>query len=695
MLKRPLVVAGLYLASCALTALLLWRIPPVAALASSFSAGALHAPEHSQQLGTYQWSGPRGALVVPLHWWADRVLVRQRLSAGPQERPLSLSSPQGELRFTLRAGDLRTYRYLAPTAGTRLELDYTLPPFGPSPQDPRELGMIIGGSRIEHVAGARWPTPALLALVLLVPLAERAGAAWGLAWPRWALALALTAAALVDYQADGLRALVLSQRLGLGLVWFAAGGWLLGRLWHPPDDLPGAALALSLGATLVPLLLIMLGLGGSLPGSWLLLAVPPLVALALTLIPGAARYRLPLAVVSAGCVLAWSGVYFYNDAIARSPSDFRAYYEAALRLRQGLPLYDLAALAADPFATSYKYPPLWALLVAPLTALPFPAAAVVWRTLCIGAAGAGALILAWQRPPDRRAALSVFALALIFGLSPVSRSLRFGQPELLIFAVVVAGTALLVRDRRWPSGALWSLIGIVKLYPLLLLPPLLLRGRWRWALTLAGGAIGWLSLSLALGGWQNELTYWRDLFPTLGARDGRLSNLSLFGVIARLLEPSAYAGGVIVPGAAVPALLLSASLLGGTLLLLWLRRARVAGALWDMLSLMLCAVLLVLPVSWDHYHALLLLPLLTSWAALCDDGAAPMLWLAAYTLLIFGVARDIWPSAGTTPGAFALLFASYRTCGLLLLWLWLARRLMHGGPTGGTDIPAGATAVAL
>ncbi|NTV65444.1 MAG: DUF2029 domain-containing protein, partial [Oscillochloris sp.] len=472
--------------------------------------------------------------------------------------------------------------------------------------------------------------------------------------------------------------LALAPTLALGAAWAGMGGWLLGRLRGQLHTWPGLALALSLGFSLLPLFLSLSGIGVGLPTAWPLLLTPALITLLLTLWPAAARYAAPLAALAAGCALLWAGLYGYADALLRPPSDFQAYYEAGRRIIDGQPLYDMAALQANPFATTYKYPPLMALLVAPLSLLPLPLAGAAWRLLCVGSAAAGVLALQAAHPPPRRTSLTLIGLALLIGLSPVIRSLRFGQPELLIVAVAVLGTGLLLRGLIWESAALWALVALLKIYPLLLVLPLLLRGRRRWAQALGACLIGWTLLSSTIDGW--DLIFWRDLFPSLGARDGRLSNMAIYGVVARLIDPSAYRGDQAVPAAALPSLLLCTLLLLASVWLLWRRREQMETQIWPALGMMVCTVLLVIPVGWDHYHALLLLPLIVSLGALGQPRDDATLWLGAYTLLVFGVSRDFWPTSEQTPTAFALFFGSYRTLGALLLWLWFARRPSHTPP---------------
>lgn len=98
--------------------------------------------------------------------------------------------------------------------------------------------------------------------------------------------------------------------------------------------------------------------------------------------------------------------------------DFKAYYLAGLRLRDGLPLYEYGHLVEQvpkPRAKAYLYPPLVALPFAALTLLPPLPARVVW----IG----GQLLFLWA---------SVLALCRGFGV-------RLSQTERLLVGVALVG----------------------------------------------------------------------------------------------------------------------------------------------------------------------------------------------------------------------------------------------------------------
>ncbi len=68
-------------------------------------------------------------------------------------------------------------------------------------------------------------------------------------------------------------------------------------------------------------------------------------------------------------------IHLRGDPLA----DVHAYYDAATRLNQGLPLYAQSATTNE--AEFYRYPPLLAILFRPLAMLPFAAAAAIWEAV--------------------------------------------------------------------------------------------------------------------------------------------------------------------------------------------------------------------------------------------------------------------------------------------------------------------------
>jgi alpha-1,2-mannosyltransferase len=171
--------------------------------------------------------------------------------------------------------------------------------------------------------------------------------------------------------------------------------------------------------------------------------------------------RVLLAFCAAGLLLL--GILVYRNS--PNGSDFSAYYIAGLRLQAGQGLYEQNN--AD---NLYVYPPLFALLVLPLSYLPLASAASVWYLfgllcLCL------TLRILKQDLFSHVSSNSLFTpaclLALLFcGRFLINHLLR-GQSNLLLLALIAWGTHLAMRNRLWGSAMAIALAGTLKPFTLL------------------------------------------------------------------------------------------------------------------------------------------------------------------------------------------------------------------------------------
>lgn len=145
--------------------------------------------------------------------------------------------------------------------------------------------------------------------------------------------------------------------------------------------------------------------------------------------------------------------------------DIDAYWNAAMRLRAGEPLYPPLADPANAqyYADTYTYSPWFAFAWVPLTLLPRPVASVLWEAILLGAAG----YLAWRLVQQRAwLAIAFFGPLLLDTVSE-------GNVQALLVAAVAWGV-----DRR--SGPLWVAVAAsLKAFPLLLAIVYVRRGEWR------------------------------------------------------------------------------------------------------------------------------------------------------------------------------------------------------------------------
>jgi hypothetical protein len=340
-------------------------------------------------------------------------------------------------------------------------------------------------------------------------------------------------------------------------------------------------------------------------------------------------------------VLLWSAVWVPVRERPRFPADFDNYHRAARALVAGESPYSVH---------NFDYPPLLALVVAPLADLTLPEARWAWLWLSqIALVAAAAGVWRWLRDDRRLGPLpAVTVVAGCFALlGTITENLVLGQVHALMLALL--GWAL-ASWRRRPAGAA-ALVGVaaaLKLWPALLLAPLLAARRWR---ALAAG------VATTLGLVAGPLLLFTVLLPppTLPASSGFWMgtpaplNLTLPALAVRMRDwigdwpapdepfPWSWRYGhnpevfTLEPAAAVISVGLSATLLaaGLALVLLRLRRSPASArgghrvpSPGDELRAVTAIVPLVLaaaPLAWYHYQLFLVLPL----AAVAADAVAP------------------------------------------------------------------------
>jgi hypothetical protein len=177
----------------------------------------------------------------------------------------------------------------------------------------------------------------------------------------------------------------------------------------------------------------------------------------------------------------------YQAALNWTLSDAGAYWNAAMRLREGGELYP--ALASVDASEVYRYAPWFAWLTVPFTFLPQWLAGVLWSVLLLAASALALVPLV-----ERRAWLLVALFApILVGISAV------GNVQPLVIAAL-----MLQVDRR--GGPFWiALAASLKLFPLLL--ALVYAGRREWMR---------FGVAVALTGvlWAPALLYDLSRYPT-------------------------------------------------------------------------------------------------------------------------------------------------------------------------------------
>lgn len=194
----------------------------------------------------------------------------------------------------------------------------------------------------------------------------------------------------------------------------------------------------------------------------------------------------------------------------------------------------------------YLYPPVFLVLLKPLTWIPPKAAAVIWQILkyasiliCFAAARR---MFTTRAPPADWVMLAAFIVSARF----IHSDLRHGNINLFIAALVIGAGACLVTNRSFMCGLLVAIAACIKVTPALWGLYLLYRRDNR---ALVGCAIGALLMlevipAAALGTQRNHalLDQWRghvlESFLSKGEVDSVGMNQSLTAVTNRLLGHS-------------------------------------------------------------------------------------------------------------------------------------------------------------
>ena len=191
--------------------------------------------------------------------------------------------------------------------------------------------------------------------------------------------------------------------------------------------------------------------------------------------------------------------------IRGNESDFIHFYQAALAIRDGEDIY-------ASFEGGYVYPPLFAVMLTPLSLLPMGWAGAVWAILNGAMIIAAARLCAREmvealRFPDVNALVPTAALVgLLIVFDKGRSSLSGGQTDALVLLMVIAALRC---AGRWPMvcGLAIAMAMLVKFQALIFVPYLFVRGRWREGIATIFCTVV-LSLSTALVfGWERNLEY--------------------------------------------------------------------------------------------------------------------------------------------------------------------------------------------
>lgn len=368
----------------------------------------------------------------------------------------------------------------------------------------------------------------------------------------------------------------------------------------------------------------------------------------------------------------------FRDVSVRDYFDFNVYYTAALVARSDTDknLYSYAEIADPENPASnvvvnpqlqppvpdstygraarqtksdgqYLYPPFFALLVEPFTFLPFETAKIIWHVFIFLLACASVFLTVKLFYADylTAAAIALAAVAVMEFTLPMQDLLFGGNVSSVILFLCAAGIYL---HKKYPSaGAFFFAVAVaVKLTPIVVLPLMLVRRQWKWAIAFCGWSVLLLAISVWHLGWQNHAEFAARVLPAMSSGVPHLDNRSLSTAIYAVSAGKFFSNEEIRRGDYIfpektPVLLfkiLTVVSFGGLLFFFWSKNKTDSGLTVEIMILLLWT-LIFSPVSLRYGYLLAVAPVVFAWLHPLTKTAstARLATLSAATFMIFSI----------------------------------------------------------
>ncbi len=384
--------------------------------------------------------------------------------------------------------------------------------------------------------------------------------------------------------------------------------------------------------------------------------------------------------------------------------DFYQEWASARNYREGLPVYTnhrvtipryLGLTISRPDELSVEvnaHPPTSVLLALPFAFLRYQDAVLVWNLVSLGMLGAS-LYLVWRGFQISLSAWWLFPLITsLLVCTPLIEQVFFAQLDLLVLLLLTGAWAADRSRRPILAGALLGGATAIKLFPGFIFFYFIMRRRWK---AVIAGALAVILLSgstIAVFGLESYRAYIEEALPRVAGFRSNWINASLMGFWVKLFDP-ALKDWQVEPlwRSALVARLGTVVCCAAVLITLALvvRRAKTAIELDVAYGLSLTAMLLVSPITWDHYLLLLLVPIAATWVALPPSVGARVLFAAV--LIAFwsppSIIHQLLIPGGKSMGVakpwHTITLLSYQCYALIALFVLGASEVLRRTRSGG------------
>jgi hypothetical protein len=258
--------------------------------------------------------------------------------------------------------------------------------------------------------------------------------------------------------------------------------------------------------------------------------------------------------------------------------------------------------------------PVMILLFIPLSFLSLGNAIVTWFVIELTLLGAISYMLTilWSGKGNIPGSILIFLISLAW--YPVMVDLLYGQLTILLTALILAALLALHKDKKILAGVFLGFSMAVKMYTWPLILYFAIKKDWRTFIISCLTFIGFNLTAIIVLGIHPVLEYYfRVTAQVSSIYDSFLQNYSLWSIGFRFLEGTSPTGGEFIsapplinlPGLA-PFLSAGLVILFLALGLIWANRSKKLDIPY---SIMICVLILISPITWDHYYFMAIIPM--------------------------------------------------------------------------------------
>lgn len=281
--------------------------------------------------------------------------------------------------------------------------------------------------------------------------------------------------------------------------------------------------------------------------------------------------------------------------------DFKIHYLAPQAILQGNNPY----LGGKEYFTPDVHPPFAILIFTPFILFSFEQAEKLWTLLSIGLFFSSIYLIFKINKAKMFSTVGLCICALIFALYfPAKFTFGMGQINILLLFLTVLSIYYLNKNKDYLSGVFLSLSVMIKFFPLMFLPYLIIFKKWKLLFSFLITSLVILFITFVFIKPNINIYFYKDVLPTLiGGWKTEYYNQSLSGFLGRLMD-NGYQKEVL-------RIFISFVLVLISFLVIIKNNSKKTDVINLTLSLLVTLTLLINNFSWQHHFIWLIFPFIT------------------------------------------------------------------------------------